>query len=246
MSTALANGQISTRLRINLAGAQPQPAENGVAFPESQVAEFGTRFVNGQFSPGNRFIAQQLTVSRLNQGKPLGIPSTNPVFRFSQPSPAPPSPYVHFSDPSNVQYIDGSEDENVHILFKRNENNKKKTRRVTKREVKKNAKRALVQLTDGSLIDDRDLAENPHIFDGLAQFGAVKFQEGLTKQGDIEDEIKQHDREPAEGEVEAVLSLCSSCEVEPFQGAIILAWKDVNIKIEDALKGRSLGGCGNF
>lgn len=152
-----------------------------------------------------------------------------------------------------MQFIDGAEDDGFgHVVFKRNDSpsRRRPQKTVVKRaaEDKVQKKRALVSLTDGSVIDDRDIAENAYAFDGLTQFGAIDFQEGLTrpKHANIEDEIKQHDREPAEGEVQAVLGFCSSCEVEPFQGAIILSWKEAKISIEGALRGHSLGGCGHF
>lgn len=139
-------------------------------------------------------------------------------------------------------------------MFKRHDAPAKQahpTKAIVKRQAateKAFAKRALVSLTDGTVIDDRDIAANAYDFDGLAQFGAIAFQEALTrpKGSNIEDEIREHDREPAEGEVEAVLNLCSSCANEPFQGAIILAWKDAKITVDGGLHGHSLGGCGHF
>lgn len=111
-----------------------------------------------------------------------------------------------------------------------------------------NKKRALVALSDGSFVDDKNIADDTAFtYDGLAQFGAGDFQESLTKQGgDIEDEIRAHDREPAEEEVNAVLSLCSSCQIEPFIGAVAFTWKDAKIQPEHALKGRSVASCGAF
>lgn len=154
-----------------------------------------------------------------------------------------PTSYSHIStDSANVQYLDHS-DQSPHFLYKRN------NKVIQKRQAtinKKHDKRALVTLTDGSVIDDSIIAANPYDFDGLAQFGAPAFQEQLNKQMDIEDEIKQHDREPAEGEVQAVLQLCSKCDAEPFEGAIIFAWNSVKVETKNALRGQSLGGCGHF
>lgn len=239
----LANGQIATRLRINLAGANPnEPQPPQLLVPRSQHATIGTQFVSGQFSPAERFISQQLVSSQV-------IPESGSIFKFPQDASSPTS-YSNIGDPANVQYLDGSVENSRHILFKRNN---KATKVIQKREAKragttdrKHDKRALVQLTDGSVIDDSVIAANPFDFDGLAQFGAPAFQAQLNKQMDIEDEIKQHDREPAEGEVQAVLQLCSSCETEPFQGAIIFAWTSVKVQTKHALRGKSLGGCGEF
>lgn len=258
MNPNLANGQIVTRLRLNLAGAQQQEQQQ-------QIVDAQTQFNNGQFSYGQRLLAQQLAANAQLQS--LNSPSTaSPlVFPQSAPSSLPQSSssYVNLNDPANVQYIDDTND-GSHVLFKRNGNQNKqplrrrvKAKRVTRAAKstirrtpsvsdKNNKKRALVQLTDGSVIDDKDLIESPFGYDGLSQFGAEDFQENLSKQSDIEDEIREHDREPAEEEVRAVLELCSTCENEPFQGAVIMAWKNVKVQLEHALRGHSIGGCGQF
>lgn len=211
---------------------------------QQQHATIGTQFVSGQFSPAERFISQQLVG---NQGPQLllGAPQQpQPTFSFPQESNIAPTSYSHVSgDPSNVQYLDHSDQSQQHFLYKRNNKVIQKRQALVN---KKHDKRALVTLNDGSIIDDSIIAANPFDFDGLAQFGAPAFQEELNKQMDIEDEIKQHDREPAEGEVQAVLQLCSSCDAEPFQGAIIFAWNSVKGETKNALRGQSLGGCGQF
>lgn len=153
-----------------------------------------------------------------------------------------------------MQFIDDAPQSfGSHVLFKRNENNGHKlvkVRRIIKRAPnpkKINKKRALIALSDGSFIDDKSIPDNTAFaYDGLAQFGAEDFQENLTRQGDIEDEIKAHDREAAEDEVQAVLSFCSSCQIEPFNGAVVLAWKTAKVQPEHALKGQSVGSCGAF
>lgn len=256
----MANGQINTRLRINIAGAQPQPAAPSPTLIPGNLPTptISTLFNRGQFSSGERLLTQQLFGTRLKQGRTLAAPSSPASFVF--PSSTAPASFLQIRDPSNdqnVQYIDGADDDiDSHFVFKRNDAPKRSSRIRQSRSTirrplieKTQKKRALVSLTDGSVIDDRDLAENAFAFDGgLAQFGAAAYQDALTgpKNGNIEDEIKQHDREPAEGEVKAVLNLCSVCQVEPFQGAILLAWKDAHISLEGALLGHSLGGCGNF
>lgn len=250
MNALLANGQIATRLRINLAGIQPNqpntiPVQGvpsqifGGSVPQAQHATIGTQFVSGQFSPAARFISQQLVGSQY-QG---ASSSSNIAFPSTSAISSAPTSYAQIGDPSNVQFLEGID--NSHVLFKRNGESDKV---VKKRETsnKKIDKRALVTLTDGSVIDDRVIASNPFDFDGLAQFGAPAFQAHLNKMMDIEAEIKEHDREPAEGEVQAVFNLCSTCEVEPFEGAVILAWKDVKVQTEHALSAKSLGGCGQF
>lgn len=259
----LANGQIATRLRINFAGVQPainpQPGVPSQVLaglvPRQHQATVGTQFVSGQFSPAERLISTQLVATQIQQ---QGGSNT---FKFPDGSSivtaaVPPTSYSNIGDPANVQYLDESSSNNDvagHLLYKRKVNGEKI---VQKRDAisssssttnnKKHEKRALVTLTDGRVIDDRVIAENPFDFDGLAQFGAPTFQANLMKSMDIEDEIREHDREPAEGEVQAVMELCSLCDTEPFHGAIILAWQTVKIQLEHALQAKSLGGCGRF
>ncbi len=248
MNELLANGQIATRLRINLAGVQPNqpntvPVQGvpsqifGGAVPQAQHATIGTQFVSGQFSPHARYISQQLVGSQFQTA-----PASSSV-AFPSSAISAPTSYSQISEPGDDQYLDT---DGSHVLFKRNGESDKVVKKRETTSNKKLDKRALVTLTDGSVIDDRVIASNPFDFDGLAQFGAPAFQQHLNKMMDIEDEIKEHDREPAEGEVQAVLSLCSSCAVEPFEGAVILAWKDVKADTDHALRAKSLGGCGQF
>lgn len=198
-----------------------------------QHATIGTSFVSGQFSGAERFITQQLVT---NSGQQPGQPG---AFKFPSSVPSSPASYIIGAPPQQ------------HVLFKRN-SKATAAKVVQKREAapspaRRHEKRALVQLTDGSVYDDGTGGSlETYDFDGLAQYGAPAFQAQLTKQMDIEDEIKQHDREPAEGEVQAVLEMCSVCAPEPFQGAIIFAWKDVKGVTKGALRGKTLGGCAHF
>lgn len=243
----LANGQIATRLRINLAGVQPainpQPGVPSQVLagivPRTHQATVGTQFVSGQFSPAERLISTQLVASQITQTGGGG------TFKFPDGSISAPTSYSNVGDPANVQFLDGGADANGHLLYKRKATDDKVLHKRAA-DNKKHDKRALVTLTDGSVIDDRIIAANPFDFDGLAQFGAPAFQENLMKSMDIEDEIKEHDREPAEGEVQAVMELCSLCDTEPFQGAVILGWQSVKVQLEHALQAKSLGGCGRF
>lgn len=247
----LANGQIATRLRINLAGVQPainpQPGVPSQVLaglvPRTHQATVGTQFVSGQFSPAERLISTQLVASQITQ-------SGGNTFKFPDGSISAPTSYSNVGDPANVQFLDDGSgtdaSNNGHLLFKRKATNAKVVQKRATTDNKKHEKRALVTLTDGSVIDHRIIASNPFDFDGLAQFGAPAFQENLMKSMDIEDEIKEHDREPAEGEVQAVMELCSLCDTEPFQGAVILGWQSVKVQLEHALQAKSLGGCGRF
>lgn len=225
---------------------------------QPQFSNGQTQFANGQYSGAQRLLQEQFTLP-----PPTSTPApTAPVIFPQEPAQAPSVPesitsqsYVNLNNPANVQYIDDSPQTfGSHVLFKRNGQNTGrkviKVRRIVRAsDTKKiNKKRALIALSDGSFIDDKNIPDHTQafVYDGLAQFGAGDFQENLMRQGDIEDEIKAHDREAAEDEVKAVLSLCSSCQVEPFIGAVAFTWKDAKITPDNALKGQSVGGCGAF
>lgn len=252
--TQFANGQFSTAQRYIQEQFSPPPVAT-TAPPTAPI----------QFPPEPQQDAQQVSAS------PSPSPSlpTSLASSFFNLNPA----NVQFIDAPNAIQSFGSN----HALFKRNnEDNNDKVKRVKiKRTIKRssnispkimadakvdgnngdakpngekvNKKRALVALSDGSFVDDKNIADGQeYTYDGLSQFGASDFQDGLTRQTSIEDEIKEHDREAAEDEVKAVLTVCSSCEIEPFIGAVVIAWKDAKVQPEHAIKGFSVGGCGEF
>lgn len=82
-------------------------------------------------------------------------------------------------------------------------------------------------------------------YDGLAQFGDSSFKQTLTKRDNIEEEVKEHDREPAEGEVEAVRTYCNYCLIEPFQSALVIPWKAA-IAEKGVLNAKASTTCGDF
>lgn len=246
MHMLLASGQIPTRVRINLAnsGASqiPQQQQQG-----QSAITVNTNFVNGQINTGSRLVAQQLlNLSPISQSRPVVLPTpANEAGRFHM-----------LSNSANVQFIDETE---THIQFKRNSNADAKMKATTTLQQnqqksgnngKKVQKRGIVLLDDGSLVDDGlDASDTSQIYskyDGLADFGGQQFKHDLTLKMTLEEEISSHDREPAEEEVKAVMSICSNCDPEPFQGAIVFAWKDINEQMNNTLKGLSVGTCGNF
>ena len=135
------------------------------------------------------------------------------------------------SNPANVQIID--ESSLPDLRFKRQSEKVSKT--VEKRD--------LVTLTDGSIVDDKFF--DNEWYDGLAQFGSNRLKQSLRKRNNLEDEIKEHDKEPAEGEVEAVRSYCNNCLIEPFQSALVIAWKNA-IAGQNVLAAKASTVCGNF
>ncbi|XP_075155883.1 pentraxin-related protein b6 [Haematobia irritans] len=223
MHTLLANGQIPTRVRINLAQPAPTPSEDisTNAAAAEQALTIHTNFINGQINAGSRLVAQQLV--GLNQ--PLGPHATQTVNRQTVLDP---------NNPTKIKFVDETE---TRILFKRD----------TKDTEKNLKKRGLVFLDDGSIVDDPLIQGSAVLkYDGLAEFGGQQFKEELGDIINVEDKISEHDHEPAEEEVKAVMALCGTCDTEPFQGAIVFAWKDAHEHLNNALKGYSVGRCGNF
>lgn len=244
----LANGQFPTRVRINL-------AENQAQAQAQPMQTLNTNFVRGQFHTGARILQQQLLNGNIASlrtqpsvvppapSSPVTFPQGQNAAQFPpqpnavQPrnpsSPSFSSPYIGFdsSNRGNVEIIDEASLPN--LRFKRQQ---KSTEKVVD-------KRELVELTDGTVVDDKFFDND--WFDGLAQFGDQSLKQSLTKRNNLEDEIKEHDREPAEGEVQAVNSYCNYCLVEPFQSALVLSWKTA-IAEEDVLKAKASTVCGDF
>lgn len=267
----MANGQIATRLRINLAGASEQN------LPSPQAGQgIPVNFVSGQFNAHARYTSEQLAGRAvLSQTGPQSFPQqtrfgptpapavqskftfpsastfgssfTSPSYSSAISSPSS-SSSISFSSssllsgsPGSSQFIDNSFSTN-HGLFKRAATKPSRTVKAT--DEKKQIKRALVLYSDGSIVDDT--TGGVYDFDGLAQFGDNSLKQHITKMMDLESEIKEYDREPAEGEVQAVMNLCSLCDHEPFEGAVVMTWKQLRVRVKHALKGRSVGGCGQF
>jgi hypothetical protein len=248
-------------------GASPQNQVLTTNFFRGQFDPQG-RFLQEQFfginkpasvpatAPRSPFLPRQLSDKNAIQF-PL-IPSDDDILS-SQPTPRPQSAIQSFSipnptnlppqlqpftasyggfgtNPANVQIIDDTISSSPNRnLFKRDQENAEK----------KVAKRDLVMLSDGSVIDDKFF--DSKWYDGIAQFGNNEFKKALSiKRDNLEDEIREHDREPAEGEVTAVMSYCSKCLVEPFQTALVLGWKEVAVTSNHALRGKTSTVCGDF
>lgn len=229
----LANGQFPTRVRINLAEAQQ------AEMPPQQLPSINTNFVRGQFHVGSRNLQQQLINGNILQQSQRAQPLTQSNIRpanavqFPQSNenlrPQFTSSYSGFgSSPADVEIIDGASLPDFRF------------KRMTE---KSNKKRELVTLTDGSIVDDSFF--DTDWYDGLAQFGNKRVKQTLTKRDNIEDQVKEHDREPAEGEVDAARSFCNFCLIEPFQSALVLTWKNA-VPGPGVLKATAATTCGEF
>ncbi|XP_053662493.1 uncharacterized protein LOC128711637 [Anopheles marshallii] len=250
----LANGQIPTRVKINLAanGQQQNSGSLGIptkGLPSQLVGGFTpstgngptvtTNFVNGQFSSGVRFLQEQLVSNNVigqfprSSGSVVGSSST---FTFPDSSSELAGP-----SPSSGAYsiVQLPTDTSPRKLFKRQTAAKKPAKTNAATDTK--TKRDLIQLQDGSLLQSSE-----YIFDGLAEFGLPDFKNKLGRETDIEDEIREHDKEPAEEEVRAVMNICSKCAPEPFAKALIFAWKDAVTELGGALSAKASSHCGHF
>lgn len=243
----LANGQIPTSVKINLATQNQQNTGNlGIpvkglpsqligGFVPSDAATITTQFKSGQFHIGGRNLQQQLAIGNILGKLKTNIASAKPTGTVVFPedlSKQTSTSYIDLNNPANVQIIDESRSKSI---FKRE---------ITSDE-KKLQKRGLVLLKDGTIVDDEGKGSD-YIFDGLAEFGLPDFKNKLGKETDIESEIREHDREPAEGEVKAVMNMCSKCDEEPFAGAIVFAWKNLRAQLDHALKAKASLVCGQF
>lgn len=101
----LANGQIPTRVKINLAGVQPQVPE---------APSVNTNFVRGQFHTGERNVQQQLINGNFER---QALTQRRPSAKFSSGIASAPtetrntftSTYTGFgSNPANVRIFDDS------------------------------------------------------------------------------------------------------------------------------------------
>ncbi|XP_058053606.1 uncharacterized protein LOC131205503 [Anopheles bellator] len=250
----LANGQIPTRVKINLANGQQNSGSLGIpikGLPSQLVGGFSpsvgpgatvtTNFINGQFSTGVRFLQEQLAttnlLSQFPQPGPSSLPASvksNAPFTFPDSSGDSLSATPHATNGGAYSIVQLPTDLVARKIFKR------QTRPASVAKEAK-TKRDLVQLQDGSLVEGSE-----YIFDGLAEFGLPEFKNKLGRETDIEDEIREHDKEPAEEEVRAVLNICSKCAPEPFAKALVFAWKDATTEPAGALQAKASSHCGHF
>uniref|UniRef100_A0A182SL46 Uncharacterized protein n=1 Tax=Anopheles maculatus TaxID=74869 RepID=A0A182SL46_9DIPT len=254
----LANGQIPTRVKINLAtnGAQQNSGSLGIptkGLPSQLVGGFTpsigngptvtTNFVNGQFSTGVRFLQEQLVSNNVIGGQfprtSGSVGGSSSTFTFPDSSSELAGPSASGGAYSIVQL---PSDTTPRKLFKRQTAAKIATKAdKISGATETKTKRDLIQLQDGSLLQSSE-----YIFDGLAEFGLPDFKNKLGRETDIEDEIREHDKEPAEEEVRAVMNICSKCAPEPFAKALVFAWKDATTELGGALSAKASSHCGHF
>ncbi|XP_058838121.1 uncharacterized protein LOC131693880 [Topomyia yanbarensis] len=245
----LANGQIPTRFKINLADGQTHQSTGNLGLPvkgvpsqlvggfvPSNAATITTQFVSGQFHVGERNLQRQLAIgnildkSKTNAGEKQ-ITSDRIVFPVEVGEIISES-FNDLNNPANAQIIDKT---NQQKYFKRESNSKKKV-----------LKRGLLFLKDGTILNENPAKNSEYKINGLAEFGLPNFKNKLGKETDIEGEIREHDSEPAEGEVSAIMNVCTKCDEEPFTKAIVFAWNDLRVHMAHALRAKASVICGQF
>lgn len=224
----LTAGQINQKLRINLA--------NGPQVVQGQ--QYEAQFVNGQFV-GN-LLGQQLAAQQQQQlqqqqqqqqlQQPIAISPRQPQQLFL-PQQQTASDQGSFSR----QYVSFGDTPIVDADFNHGIDNSAlalETHNVFKRQsdVKSRSKVKRRQTVGGSIFEDAVAGPGgTYTFDqsllhGLAGIGQ---NEAISeKQKQTEDE-----REPAEAEVKAVLNICTGCDPEPFDKALIFGWRTVPKKL---------------
>lgn len=100
-------------------------------------------------------------------------------------------------------------------------------KKLGKRETEKKKKRELLQLGDGSILDDG--YSIPQGLDNDYYAGLTSY--GLELAKETEDEEEENVREPAEAEVRQVMDVCDGCVDEPFEKALVMSWRSVPKKL---------------
>ncbi|XP_060518529.1 uncharacterized protein LOC132697224 [Cylas formicarius] len=203
----LTAGQLNRGTRINLAGAQQQPEI-------IQGQNYAVQFANGQFSGG--LVTQQLSKS-VQQIQQSGLQSVQFI-----PTPSAVTQSVSFgsslANPANVQYIDNTFG---HALFKREIQESSPTS-------SKHKKRELF-VAGGTIVDDGLIGGSGA---GIYQQSLLDGLAGIGDNQPILRQQKQNDeREPAEAEVMAVMNVCTGCDEEPFDKALVFGWRTVPKKL---------------
>lgn len=123
---------------------------------------------------------------------------------------------IHNSAVLNPSSVDAGSLE-THQLYKRAASGSGKILKQRKREL---------FLSGGQLVHDSLLSNSydQSLLDGLAGIG--ENEPILLKQKQSSEE-----REPAEAEVKAVMSICTGCDQEPFGKAVVFAWRSVAKKL---------------
>ncbi|XP_044750564.1 uncharacterized protein LOC123310917 isoform X2 [Coccinella septempunctata] len=205
----LTGGQLNRGLRLNLAGGQqpqliPVPGQN-----------YNAQYVNGQFVES--IVAKQFQSGKGPQAQYVQIPQQQQVLLQSSQLqqggqlllPTDGGSYSSQSLSFGDSPVIGASI--IHSAAKRDTSQKSKREIIL----------AGGTILDGSLGADEIYSQS--LLEGLAGIGDNQPILNLQKQSE--------EREPAEAEVKAVMNVCSGCEEEPFEKALVFGWRTVAKKL---------------
>ncbi|KAK9869709.1 hypothetical protein WA026_003448 [Henosepilachna vigintioctopunctata] len=210
----LTSGQLNQRLRINLAGGQ-QAQPQSIPVPGQN---YNAQYVNGQLV-GN-IVAQQLQSGKGPQAQYVQQSA------YVQAQPAPQTGDL-------LLPLDGGSYSSQSLSFGDtpligasivHSTRKRDIHQTEKREAGKTKREVILAggtILDGSLGADEIFSQS--LLDGLAGIGDNQPILKAQKQSD--------EREPAEAEVKAVMNICSGCDQEPFEKALVFGWRTVPKKL---------------
>lgn len=223
----LTGGQLNRGTRINFAtGQQPQII---------QGQEYSVGYANGQLIGG--LVTQQLTKgAQQNQQQflpPQQVLLPQGAGNFETQSTSYNSGYGpgQLSNPANVQFINTY---GGHSLFKRHNTeiedvDPKFGEKIVKKRETKHKKRELF-VAGGTIYDDG--IDGPPAGTSAYQSSLLFGLAGIGENQPILKKQKESDeREPAEAEVKAVMNVCSGCDPEPFDKALVFGWRTVPKKL---------------
>lgn len=245
----LTGGQINPSVKLNFAGGQPMQSPQIVP-----GQNYAAQYLNGQFV-GN-LVTQQLSKTQPQQSyqpQQLFVPSQmhqNLPLQETLPAPReePPfsSQYLSLGDTplvntglNHLQYADGYQTPlDQHTLFKRDEGTPTRTKNYKKREIEEESGQEKDQAAENTRVGKRQvyLTGNGYINEPITnnafQQSLLYGLAGIGENVAISKKQKESDeREPAEAEVKAVLNVCTGCDEEPFDKALVFGWRTVPKKL---------------
>ncbi|KAJ8975433.1 hypothetical protein NQ317_000169 [Molorchus minor] len=242
----LTAGQINRKVKINFANGQPGQDIN-VQFVNGQIVNnlVSRQLTRAQGTGPNTFLIQPQQPVQSQQFSflpPAGRGSTSSQFLSLGNGQIVNSDLNHEIQP--VRFVDNSQSIlDTHNLFKRHNEEKTsdsvqdnseatKEKAVEKRETESNEskqKKRDLYLAGGTIIEEPLTHGSSNGLEHALLYGLA----GIGQNHVVSEQQKQEEdeREPAEAEVNAVLHVCSGCDPEPFDKALVFGWRTVPKKL---------------
>lgn len=211
----LTGGQLNRGVKINLAGGQ-QPEAQLIPIPGQS---YNAQYINGQFVES--LVAKQFQSGKGPQAQYVQIPQQQALLQAAQLQPLQTQgggqlliPTDGGSYSSQSLSLGDSPLIGASIIHS-----------AAKRETSQKNKRDIFlaggHILDGSIGADEIYSQS--LLEGLASIG--------HNQPILEQQKQSDEREPAEAEVKAVMNVCSGCDEEPFEKALVFGWRTVAKKL---------------